>query len=218
MYWIAFGDVHENTGVLPLIPELPGAAGVIVTGDLTNHGTTESARHVLDAIAAVNPAVLAQIGNMDTGAVGRVLHERGINLHAAVRELAPGLGLMGVGYSTPTPFDTPSEVSDQQMGQWLHETHALAKDFDRLILAVHTPPVNTVTDRISNGMHVGSASVRTFIERVQPDLVLTGHIHEAVGTDLIGRTPVINPGMLAGGGYVVVTFENGELTAELKSV
>ena len=43
--------------------------------------------------------------------------------------------------------------------------------------------------------HVGNKDYRKFIERVNPKLVICGHIHETVGlTDKIGKTKVINPG------------------------
>lgn len=218
MYWIAFGDVHESTEVLESIPGLAEAAAVVITGDITNRGSREATEHVIEAVAAINPRIMAQPGNMDTETVQAYLQERGLNLHLTVKELAPGIGLMGVGLSTPTPFGTPSEVPDETIGRWLDETYANAGHFDTLIVAVHEPPLNTKVDMLGNGQHVGSPSVRKFIERVQPDLVLTGHIHESRGSDVIGDTPVINPGMLAGGGYVRFEMDNGQLKAELASI
>jgi Icc-related predicted phosphoesterase len=218
MYWIAFGDIHESIGVLGSIPGLDGAEAVIITGDITNRGSRESAARVIDAVAAVNPRILAQPGNMDTDTVQAVLRERDMDIHLRVRELAPGLGLMGVGLSTPTPFGTPGEVPEATLTGWLDRTYAAARSFDRLIVAVHEPPLGTRVDMLGDGEHVGSPGVRSFIERVQPDLVLTGHIHESRAVDRIGATTVINPGMLAGGGYVRIDFSGGALSAELMSV
>jgi Icc-related predicted phosphoesterase len=47
--------------------------------------------------------------------------------------------------------------------------------------------------------HVGSRAIRAFVERHQPPLVLSGHIHESPRIsssyrNLIGRTVVVNPG------------------------
>ncbi|WP_207260854.1 metallophosphoesterase [Desulfovibrio sp. Huiquan2017] len=218
MYWIAFGDIHESTGLLGAVPGLAEADGVIVTGDLTNRGGRESAKHVLDAVARFNPCILAQPGNMDEDDVTVYLRERDMDIHLRVRELAPGLKLMGVGLSTPTPFGTPGEVPEATLAAWLDETYALAGDFDRLICVIHEPPLDTKLDRLSNGQHVGSPGVRAFLERVQPDLAVTGHIHEARGADRIGSTPVLNPGMLAHGGYVRINFDGRTLSADLESV
>jgi len=218
MYWIAFGDVHESTDVLDSIPGLAGAEGVIITGDLTNVGTREVADRVLGRISAMNPRILAQPGNMDTEAVQSYLKERDIDIHLRVREIAPDLGLMGVGLSSPTPFGTPGEVEESVLGKWLEETYLQAKTFKQLIVAIHEPPYGTRLDMLGNGQHVGSRLVRDFIERVQPAAVITGHIHESVGCDHIGRTPVFNPGMLAGGRYVRLEYRECLLTATLMSV
>ena len=218
MYWIAFGDIHESTGVLASIPGLSEAEGVIITGDLTNRGRRESVDRVIGAVTAINPKVLAVPGNMDTDVVQEYLRERDMDIHLKVRELAPGVGLMGVGLSTPTPFQTPSEVPDETIGRWLDETFAKAERFDKLIVVVHEPPYKTEVDMLSGGVHVGSPLVRAFIERTQPDIVLTGHIHESRAMDMIGRTPVFNSGMLAGGGFVRIEYVNGKLSAELMSV
>jgi Icc-related predicted phosphoesterase len=46
-----------------------------------------------------------------------------------------------------------------------------------------------------NGRHVGNKDFRSFIERIKPNLVICGHIHEtAEKKDKIGKTIVINPG------------------------
>ena len=218
MHFIAFGDVHESTGLIRAIPGLAEADGVIITGDITNRGGFDAIDRVFRAVAAVNPRIHAQPGNMDTDAVQTYLAERDADIHLRVRELAPGLGLMGVGLSTPTPFGTPGEVSESTLGRWLDETYLLAKGFDHLICAIHEPPINTGLDKLGNGQHVGSPGVRAFIERVQPALVVTGHIHEATGADRIGRTPVVNPGMLAGGGFVRINFDGRTVTAELARI
>lgn len=218
MYWIAFGDIHESIDILPEVPGLAEAEGVIITGDITNRGSRESAERVISAVSAINPNILAQPGNMDTVIVQAYLSERDMDIHLKVRAIAPGLGLMGVGMSTPTPFGTPSEVSEETLTRWLDDTYALAGDFDNLIIAIHEPPYGTKLDMIGGGQHVGSPGVRAFIERVQPNVVLTGHIHEAKGMETVGETPVFNPGMLAGGGFVRLEYADGKLVSTLESV
>ena len=80
-------------------------------------------------------------------------------------------------------------------------------DWSRLILITHNPPKDTKTDMISGGIHVGSEKVRAWIEEHKPFFVVTGHIHESFGIDYIGETPVINPGALCEGNYVVLEVE-----------
>ncbi len=223
MHWIAFGDVHEQVSALPAIPGLKDAAAVIVTGDLTNRGTAPAAMAVYEAIARHNPSILAQMGNMDTSEVDTLLTELGVNIHMQTMNLVSGsevplIKIMGVGMSTPTPFSTPSEVPEQVLGRMIQQTYADIGAYDKLILVSHTPPANTAVDVLPNGQHVGSPSVRRFIEDRQPDICLTGHIHEARTMDRIGKTTIINPGMLAHGGFARIEFSKGALWASLEKI
>lgn len=223
MYWIAFGDVHEHTATISRIPDMEGAEGVIVTGDLTNRGDAATAERILDAIRVRNPRVLAQIGNMDTRAVHRVLEDQSVNLHLRVLHLTPGskdvkIGIFGVGFSTPTPFGTPSEVEESTISQWLDQIRPQLAQFDHVVAVIHTPPLDTATDRLGSGAHIGSPAVRAFLEEVQPAVCITGHIHESGGVDRIGETVVVNPGMLAQGGYVRLEIKDGKPVAKLMKV
>ncbi|WP_084154173.1 metallophosphoesterase family protein [Maridesulfovibrio frigidus] len=216
MHWIAFGDIHQSLNFVSLIPELSEADGVIITGDLTNHSPQGAIEKVWNSIYDKNTNILAQAGNMDRNNVTAFLADKKANLHLEARELADGIKIMGVGFSIPTPFGTPGEVSEEQLAKWLDETFEKVGDYDQLILAVHDSPYDTKLDMISNGMHVGSRAIRAFIEKVQPDLVLSGHIHESRGEDMIGKSRIFNPGMASGGGYVSITLKDGKLDATLK--
>lgn len=216
--WIAFGDVHQSVQFVDLIPGLEQASGVIVTGDLTNHSPAGAMEKVWNAIYTKNQNILAQQGNMDRTNVTAFLKDKNANLHCEVRELAEGVKVMGVGCSIPTPFGTPGEITEEEMEQHLEETHRKIGDYEQLLLVVHDAPFNTSLDIIGNGMHVGSKSVRAFIEKHQPNIVLCGHIHESSGEDHIGKSRIFNPGMASGGGYVQVSIEDGKLNATLKQV
>ncbi|ACS81761.1 metallophosphoesterase family protein [Maridesulfovibrio salexigens] len=216
--WIAFGDVHQSLRFIDLLPDLEEADGVIITGDLTNHSPEGAIEKVWDSVYRRNQNILAQLGNMDRSNVTEFLKEKGANLHCEVRELADGIKTMGVGCSINTPFRTPSEISEDEMAQYLEETHHQLGDYDQLLLVVHDAPFNTKLDVIANGMHVGSKAVRCFIEKHQPDIVLCGHIHESSGVDSLGKSRIFNPGMASGGGYVLVSIENGKLDATLKQI
>ncbi len=67
------------------------------------------------------------------------------------------------------------------------------------VFVLHSPPRGTRCDMIAAREHVGSRAIRRFVERHQPPLVLSGHIHESPRVsstycDTIGRTVVVNPG------------------------
>ena len=97
----------------------------------------------------------------------------------------------GLGYSNPTPFNTPGEYSEPQIADRL----ARFAELDPLVLICHAPPYGTPLDLIRPGLHAGSRSIAEFIERRQPAWFICGHIHEAEGVSVeIGRTRARNVG------------------------
>ena len=93
--------------------------------------------------------------------------------------------IAGLGYSNPTPFNTPGEYSEAQIAGRLQRFAGLAP----LVLICHAPPYGTALDRIRPGLHAGSTAVRDFSLEHQPEHFLCGHIHEAEGTAIrMGRT------------------------------
>ncbi len=217
-FWIGFGDIHEDLSLLGEIPNLSAADGVIISGDITNRGDIRRASELLDEVFSINSNIYAQIGNMDRPEVTSYLDEKGWNIHARGKLLAEDIGIMGVGYSTPTPFMTPSEVSDDKLAQWLNEGYDQVKHLMKLILVAHDPPFGSKAAQLPSGENVGNRSVLEFIQQVQPDICLTGHIHEAESEDFIGRTKILNPGMLGMGGYVLIRLQEGKLAADIRYV
>jgi Icc-related predicted phosphoesterase len=217
-FWIGFGDIHEDLSLLGEIPNLSAADGVIISGDITNRGDIRRASELLDEVFRINSNIYAQIGNMDRPEVTSYLDEKGWNIHARGKLLAEDIGIMGVGYSTPTPFMTPSEVSDDKLAQWLNEGYEQVKHLMKLILVAHDPPFGSKAAQLPSGENVGNRSVLEFIQRVQPDICLTGHIHEAESEDFIGKTKILNPGMLGMGGYVLIRLQEDKLAADIRYI
>ncbi|MDR1776293.1 MAG: metallophosphoesterase [Desulfovibrio sp.] len=216
--WIAVGDIHDDAALFSRIPELSRAAGVIVTGDLTNVGGAREAEAVMDVLRGSGKPIWAQIGNMDKPEVDQWLTEQGVNLHRRTVELTPETAMFGVGASTQTPFSTPSEFPESAYEGWLKDCWKDAGKYPRTVLVAHNPPKDTACDVISGNAHVGSTAVRAFLEEARPDVCLCGHIHEAKAVDRVGRTIVVNPGALAKGGYALLRLDESGLTAELKSL
>ncbi|MFC1811624.1 metallophosphoesterase [Thermodesulfobacteriota bacterium] len=217
-FWIGFGDIHEDLSLIDEIPDLASADGVIISGDITNRGGPRRASELMNTVVKLNPNIYAQIGNMDQPGITSYLEEKGWNIHAKGKEIARGVGIMGVGYSTPTPFMTPAEVPDERLAQWLNEGYAYVKHLPKLILVAHDPPLGSTAAELPSGENVGNRSVLEFIQRVQPDICLTGHIHEAECEDFIGKTKILNPGMLSMGGYVRISLRENQLEAKLMSI
>ena len=224
---IAFGDIHMATSRVGTIPEIEQADLILLTGDLTNHGSESDVKKVLDEIITINPRILALFGNLDRKSVNTCLDQLDINLHGQARLIGSKLLILGVGGSNPTPFNTPSEFSEKELatllqGAWEKGNNLLQQIENDTgnkiptILVSHPPPYNTTTDRVRSGRHVGSKAVRTFIEQHQPDICITGHIHESKGTDRIGNTRIYNPGMLQHGGWVTLYLKHSQLHVTLQ--
>ena len=213
---ISFGDIHEDySNLIPLRDELENADLVIVTGDLTNFNGRKEAEKVIEEIMKYNKNILAQLGNLDQPEVNDYLTERGINLHRN-GFIMGDIGIFGVGGSNLTPFNTPTEFSEDEIETFLLDGIAKVRNAKYKIMVPHMPPKDTKLDIISAGAHVGSQSVRDFILKHKPDISLSGHIHEARGSDTIENTVVFNAGMFREGGYVIITKQSERLSAELK--
>jgi Icc-related predicted phosphoesterase len=176
-------------------------------------------------------------GNDDFPEVLEALHGEGrksiFGCEGKVVSLDDDHTMISMGYSTPTPWRTPREVSDEQLGEMVEAMAAQVSDLGRCVFNFHDPPVDSTLDtcpmldwntdppsQIVRGGQVvlfgaGSRSVRRAIETHQPALGLHGHIHESPGAVKIGRTLCVNPGSEYGEGVlrgVLLTLAGGEVT------
>ncbi len=98
----------------------------------------------------------------------------------------------GLGCSSPTPFNTPGEYSEEEIAWRLTPFASL----DPLILVCHCPPKPSLLDRSRDAQHhFGSTAVAAFIESKQPRYFFCGHVHEAEGVvEQLGATTGVNVG------------------------
>ena len=135
----------------------------------------------------------------------------------AILEIPGGHELLSFGYSTPTPWHTPRELTEDEMRAMLHDRVKQLERPHDAVLNVHCPPRDTHLDQApeldanlrpkagAGGMaitSVGSQAVRDVIEDVVPLLGLHGHVHESAGAQKIGGTLCINPGSEYGEGVL----------------
>ena len=213
---IAIGDIHDNLNFNGLIiEEIRRADLIIITGDLTEYGGIDEARKVIDYVSAINPILLAQPGNLDNPEVDSYFSDLEISINGRGKVIE-NTGVFGVGGSNKTPFLTPNELSEERITDLLVKGYNEVKGTAVKIMVPHMPPFNTSVDKTGNGLHVGSAAVRDFIEHYQPDICITGHIHESSGVDTIGSTSILNPGPLGWGGFVSIDIKDNSSSAELK--
>ena len=102
---------------------------------------------------------------------------------------------------------TPNEIAEDEILSLAEDGWKDVSVAVRTVFVPHAPPSQSTLDRTSGGLHVGSISVRRFIERRQPTVTICGHIHESRGVEKMGRTQVVNCGLAAKGMYAVITLD-----------
>lgn len=177
MLILAVADIHGakngvntiNQFISKYNPDL-----VIIDGDITQFGPLNYAKKVLDSISI---KTLAVPGNCDPKEILNVIDEsKAINLHKN-KILINGLTFVGLGGSNITPFNTIFEMSEEEIFE------SLDKIMERnAILVTHAPSKNNM-DRVKNVGHVGSNAIAQIVEKYQPRLVISAHIHEARGVN-----------------------------------
>ena len=189
---------------------------LVVCGDITHFGTLSEARHLLSLSSGLRVPLLFVPGNCDPPSLMGVDIEGANCIHG--KNVGYGnLTFIGVGGSPPTPFSTPFEMTEEEIMETLNRSSQNLTVDRWLILVSHAPPYDTQLDSVLLGHHVGSRSVRRFIEGRKPDVVFCGHIHEAKGTDQINGTIIVNPGPARHGDYAWASFD-GDFAIELGSL
>ena len=189
MKLLIFSDIHGDKATLEKLMAIE-ADYYFAAGDLANWGRG------LDQLGPILHKRAERMyvipGNHESAEdVARFCSAFGLHdFHGQTIEIA-GHKIAGLGYSNPTPFNTPGEYSEAELARRLAELSNPPPQ----VLIVHAPPKSTKLDRAGEGQHFGSQAVREFIENAQPEYFYCGHIHEAAGQqDTIGRSRGWNVG------------------------
>jgi Icc-related predicted phosphoesterase len=157
---------------------------------------------------------IAYAGNDDEMYVDRILSTSEVIENADGRVIDLGdHELVGMGYSNLTPFNSPRELPEDELEARLEALIATMREPGHAIFALHVPPLNSGLDMaprlreneggelqvVSAAGHtvlepVGSAAVRSVIERHQPLIGAHGHVHESRAVARLGRSLCFNPG------------------------
>lgn len=164
-----------------------------------------------ERLAGTNVKCYISPGNDDKFEIDRSLFDSGpvLNPENRVVDLDGGFEMITLGYANPTPWKSPREVSEEQLGEMIESLASQVKRQDRGVYNLHVPPIDTELDKapavssdfnyVKDGLglkfiHAGSSAVRKSIETHSPMLGLHGHIHESRGFARLGKTLCINPG------------------------
>ncbi len=199
MRLLALADVHNEEEVLSRLRSKMISKSfdyLILAGDITTRVSFAE-----DLVEIVKEGFFVP-GNNDTEEVIDVFTKAGWNIHKRRVEIGQGLNIAGFGYSLPTPFNTPGEISEEEFERGLSQ---LSID-ENTILITHSPPKGVLDTIPDVGISLGSISVLNAIKKGQPLLHLCGHVHEVVGKQRVGKTLVVNlpPGTSHMAGFIEI--------------
>jgi hypothetical protein len=186
---LIFSDLHNDVKALEKLMDIE-ADYYFAAGDLVNWARGLDKMGEVMKRRADKTYVLP--GNHESAQDIKALcaHFGFVNFHEQIMRIG-STHVAGLGYSSPTPFATPGEYSEDEIAERLKKFANLKP----LVLICHCPPLNTALDRIKEGLHAGSLAVREFIAANQPEYFFCGHIHEAEGVVIqMGSTRAQNVG------------------------
>lgn len=204
---IALSDIHGSLGCLPEAEDAISIADlVLIAGDITNFGGPVQAKGVIDKIRKCNSNILAVSGNCDSPEVGGYLAAEGINLNCNKIEFG-GVSFVGLSGSLDDSKPQLGDTLEEHFTNTLCEIEKQTAGIDPLVLVTHQPASGTAVEKGRGG----SDAIYDFIERRQPILAVSGHIHEAAGKDTIGKCTLVNPGPFHEGSFAKIEIENGQV-------
>jgi len=213
------GDFERLEGLVEHIHKKKFDA-VICPGDFTDmfsipkeFSQMDIANLVIQKLLALGSPLFCIPGNHDPYEIIELFDEYNINLHTKTKQLED-TRFIGWGGAL-TPFNTIFEPTENETKEALTLLEKKTKP-GRFVLVTHDPPKNTNVDKTTSGSHVGSVVIRKFIEKNQPLLALSAHIHESPGTDKIGNTHIFYPGAVFSGSYGIVHIKGREVVCETK--
>jgi Icc-related predicted phosphoesterase len=191
MKLLLFSDLHNDLDAARQLVARSRRVDVLIgAGDFCN--AHHNLRRSIDVFRTVGkPAVLVAGNNETTDELVAACKDwpQAHVLHGSAVTIA-GTTFFGIGGGIPvTPFGSWSyDFTEEQAAD------LLASCPPGCVLVSHSPPKGVV-DRNSRGQSLGSVAVREAVERLQPVLVVCGHIHGCAGErDVIESSVVINAG------------------------
>jgi Icc-related predicted phosphoesterase len=201
---LSAGDLHGDSGLAKRLAEKAAKESVdlvILCGDLTEGD--EKTDNLIGPFLKQGKKVVLVPGNHESVATAdflskvygvKNLHGYGIkifdpkHLHGSKDKKYVGLfGCSGVNIGI-------HQVTDKEAYDMLMKGHNYVKDADVRIMVSHVHPAGTKMEKFTQFFE-GSKALRRVIDKVQPDIMLCSHVHEAEGLEeKVGKTRVINVG------------------------
>ena len=193
--FVCLSDLHNDLRVVTKLFELEFDA-LLIAGDLTNFGTLEELKVILEALDFGKPIIFTA-GNHDGGCAKKEFKKilkTNKNLHYLENSYVKINGITIYGMPQTLRFKNWWFMVNKEADfeKYLPKEHAD-------ILLFHQPPagVGLATVESAFGEHdTGSEAVRAFLESSSAKYCITGHIHEHEGEEtFLGPVKVINAGL-----------------------
>lgn len=189
---LAAGDLHGDKGLAKKLAEKAKKENVdlvILAGDLTMFDS--DTKGIIGPFVKLKKPVLLLHGNHESLATIDFLTEmygpHAKNLHG-YSLIKNDVGIFGAGGAD---FGV-SPMTESQFFKTLSKAHKGIKNLKKKIMVTHTHPFKSKAE--FSGFQ-GSKGIRKAVREFKPDIMISGHIHEAEGIEeKIGKTKVINVG------------------------
>lgn len=190
MKLLIFSDIHQDWLRLKEIVEQE-AEIFICLGDFTTFG--KGFEEAVEIFKSLGEKLWLLPGNSETEEqVKKTCKENAFTFFHQQVIKKGSFNLAGFGLSNPTPFNTPGDISEKEIERGLERL----KNKENLILFTHVPPKGTELDLLPDGKtHVGSQTIRDFLDKEQPLCFFSGHVHENEGKiQQVGETTCFSVG------------------------
>ena len=166
---------------------------IVIAGDITQFGPADAAITILNQFPS---PVYTLPGNIDTADVWEgIKQSEAVNIHKKQTQV-DGLTFMGI--NAVDDAETELFLSDDTLLSYLKQAD---------VIISHVPPYG-FQDSVFLGKHAGSKVLREIVDRFQPLLVISGHIHERPGFISHGPTTIVNCSMGKRGRGAIIDIEN----------
>jgi hypothetical protein len=189
---LAVSDIHGDENFVKKLAKKAKDENVdlvIIAGDLTMFES--STKNLIGPFAKENKEVILIPGNHESMATIRSLTEK----YPKTKHLQEysirkdDLGIFGAGYDS---IVGPFCLEDEEIFKTLKRGNDKVKDLKKKIMVTHTNPAGSISE--FSGV-IGSKAIAKAIREFKPDILISGHVHEAGGLqEKIGKTTVLHVG------------------------
>lgn len=202
---LSAGDLHSNSGLAKKLAEKASKENVdlvILCGDLTEGD--EKTDNLIGPFLKQGKRVVLVPGNHESVATAdflsqvygvKNLHGYGIKIFDPTSSGSKSKDKKYVGLFGCSGVNIGiHQITDKEAYDMLLRGHNYIEGANVKIMVSHVHPAGTKMEKFTHFFE-GSKALRKIIDKLQPDIMLCSHVHEAEGLEeKVGKTRVINVG------------------------